>query len=84
MRVERYAREVEVVISDRGEGVDPADLPRLMAPFQQGENALTRHGEGAGLGLPISDLTCKAMGGSLRISSRPGHGLIARVRLPAG
>ena len=26
---------------------------RLMQPFEQGENALTRQAEGAGLGLPI-------------------------------
>ena len=83
MRVERLSREIEIVIADEGEGVDPADLPRLMGPFEQGENALTRHREGAGLGLPIRDLTCKAMNGSLRLSSRPGHGLVARVRLPA-
>ncbi len=84
LRVEQLADQVEIVIADRGEGVDPADLPRLMGPFEQGENALTRHREGAGLGLPITDLTCKAMNGSLRLTSRLGHGLIARVRLPAG
>jgi signal transduction histidine kinase len=54
-----------------------------MGPFQQGENALTRRGEGAGLGLPIADLTCRAMGGRLKLESTPGQGLTAKVRLPA-
>lgn len=74
---------VEILIRDQGEGVDPAELHRLMAPFQQGENALTRKGEGAGLGLPIADLTCKAMSGRLRLSRNPGGGMTAQVRLPA-
>ena len=79
-----HAGEIEIVVEDEGEGVDPSDLPRLMGPFQQGENALTRRGEGAGLGLPIADLTCKAMGGRLRLQCEPGRGVRAHIRLPAG
>ena len=75
--------DVDLVIRDHGDGVDPDDLGRLMAPFEQGENALTRKGEGAGLGLPIADLTCLAMGGRLRLTSAPGEGLTAVARLPA-
>jgi len=63
--------------------VEPGELTRLMAPFEQGENALTRRGEGAGLGLPIAELTCRAMGGRLRLSSSKGAGLTASIRLPA-
>jgi len=74
---------VEIDIQDQGPGVDPGDIPRLLRPFEQGENALTRRSEGAGLGLPICDLLCQAMNGRLRISSEPGKGLTARVRLPA-
>jgi signal transduction histidine kinase len=75
---------VEIEITDDGPGVEPSELPRLMRPFEQGENALTRHSEGAGLGLPICDLLCQAMGGRLRLESAPGAGFTARVRLPAG
>ncbi|WP_293907078.1 HAMP domain-containing sensor histidine kinase [Phenylobacterium sp.] len=73
---------VEITIHDDGDGVDPDDLPRLMAPFEQGENALVRKAEGAGLGLPIADLTAKAMDGRLKLTSTPGQGLTATVRLP--
>lgn len=83
IRTARDSAFVEIVIEDDGEGVDPADLPRLMTPFEQGEHALIRRGEGAGLGLPIADLTCQAMGGRLRLSCHPGAGLAARVRLAA-
>ena len=74
---------VRIMIEDDGEGIDPADIPRLMRPFEQGQNALTRSTEGAGLGLPIVSLLCQSMGGGLRLGNLPGHGLRAEVVLPA-
>ena len=76
--------QVMIAIADDGPGVDPADIPRLLRPFEQGDNALTRRNEGAGLGLPIVNLLCQAMGGRLTLESRPGEGLRAVVRLPRG
>jgi signal transduction histidine kinase len=69
------------MIEDDGQGVDPAELPRLLKPFEQGENALVRRAEGAGLGLSICELTCRAMGGRLKLRSAPGKGLVALVTL---
>jgi hypothetical protein len=73
---------VEIEIRDHGEGVDPADLPRLIRPFEQGGATLTRASEGAGLGLPIVDLLTRAMDGGLRLKSTPGQGFTAIVTLP--
>lgn len=84
VHAETVGHDVEISIQDEGEGLDPSEVHRLMGPFEQGENALTRRGEGAGLGLPIADLTCRAMGGRLRLITAPGEGVCARVRLPAG
>lgn len=81
VRIEIHDGHVDIFVEDDGDGVDPADLPRLMLPFEQGENALVRRAEGAGLGLPICELTCRAMGARLLLSSAPGKGLSARVRL---
>ena len=75
--------EVEIRIVDQGAGLDAAEIPRVLRPFEQGDNALTRRSEGAGLGLPIVDLLCQAMTGRLRLVSEPGQGLTAVVRLPA-
>lgn len=72
---------VTIEIEDDGDGVDPADLPRLLRPFEQGENALTRACDGAGLGLPIVQLLAEAMGGSLTLRSAPGEGFTASVLL---
>ena len=74
---------VRIRIEDDGEGIDPEEIPRLMRPFEQGENALTRSTEGAGLGLPIVSLLCQAMDGAFRIQSAPGRGVTAEVLLPA-
>lgn len=83
VRARRIAEEVEIVVEDHGEGLDPDDLPRLMQPFEQGDGALTRSTEGAGLGLPIVRLLCEAMGGRVALDGRPGEGAVATVVLPA-
>ena len=75
--------EVEIRVLDQGPGLAAADIPRVLRPFEQGADALTRRGEGAGLGLPIVDLLCQAMAGRLRLACEPGEGLTAIVRLPA-
>jgi signal transduction histidine kinase len=82
VRARRVGLEVEITIEDHGDGVDPADIPRLMRPFEQGEAALTRAVDGAGLGLPIVGLLCEAMGGGFELDGRPDKGVSATVRLP--
>jgi signal transduction histidine kinase len=74
---------VRILIEDDGPGVPPDEIERLMRPFEQGENALTRQAEGAGLGLPIVALLCRAMGGAFRLVAEPGRGLRAEVLLPS-
>jgi signal transduction histidine kinase len=83
IRAETVGQCVDISIIDQGPGVDPAEIPRLLLPFEQGENALTRRSEGAGLGLPIVELLCVAMDGRLKLTSAAGQGLTANVRLPA-
>ena len=72
---------VRLEIVDEGPGVDPADLARLMQPFEQGEDALSRHSDGAGLGWPLVRLLVKAMGGEFRVEPGLGEGLKAVVTL---
>jgi signal transduction histidine kinase len=79
---ERSGDRVEIVMRNEGEGVDSAELSRLVRPFEQGANALTGHGQGAGLGLAVCDAACRAMGGELRLVSERGQGFAAHVVLP--
>ncbi|MDO9337684.1 MAG: HAMP domain-containing sensor histidine kinase [Caulobacter sp.] len=74
---------VHIAIADQGPGVDPDDIPRLLKPFEQGQCALTRRNNGAGLGLAIVEALSSAMGGSLSIQSALGQGLTAHLSLPA-
>jgi signal transduction histidine kinase len=70
-------------VVDEGPGVPNQDLARILRPFEQGGDALTRRSEGAGLGLPIARLLTECMGGKLRLHSEPGRGLCASLYLPA-
>lgn len=72
---------VTLTLIDQGPGVAQHDIPRLLRPFEQGENALTRRGEGAGLGLPLAYMLCRGMGGGLALGPGPDGGLKAVVRL---
>jgi signal transduction histidine kinase len=78
----RRGESILAEVKDQGPGLAPAEFARVMRPFEQGENALTRRSEGAGLGLPIANMLCDSMGGRLRLRSQPGEGLTAVVRLP--
>ena len=84
VRVSVYERlgEIQIRIQDQGPGIDASQISRLLGAFEQGESGLTRTSEGAGLGLPICELTCKAMSGSMVLHSPEGEGLTVTVTLP--
>jgi PAS domain S-box-containing protein len=74
--------QVEIHVSDEGEGLSAEQLAHLFQPF----NRLGREGgqiEGTGLGLVISRHLAEAMGGQLQAQSRPGTGSTFIVSLPA-
>ena len=72
---------VHISVEDDGAGLDPAEVPRLMQPFEQGENALVRRAEGAGLGWPLVRLLARSMGGRFEVETAPGKGLKAILTL---
>jgi CheY-like chemotaxis protein len=60
---------IRLEVTDTGMGM-PADLiPRLFAPFEQGERTVTRKFGGLGLGLAISKALVEAHGGAITASS---------------
>lgn len=67
-------------VEDTGCGIDPEDQSRLMQPFVQ-VGAQSKQ-QGTGLGLAISRQFVELMGGSLTLTSTPGHGSSFRVELP--
>jgi len=70
-------------ILDRGPGLASDDVDRVLRPFDDGDYALTRRTEGAGLGLPITRLTCDLMDADLWLHNRQDGGLAACVVLPS-
>jgi len=60
---------IRIEVSDSGEGIDPAILPRLFNAFEQGEVRTTRQFAGLGLGLAISKRLVDAHGGTITAHS---------------
>ncbi|HWB52508.1 MAG TPA: HAMP domain-containing sensor histidine kinase [Stellaceae bacterium] len=77
------AGELVVTIRDTGCGI-PADyLDRVLEPFGQVEDHLTRENEGVGLGLPLARAITGLHGGTLSLSSELGAGTAVAVTLPS-
>jgi signal transduction histidine kinase len=69
-------------IRDTGQGVAPEDLERVLQPFGQLEDHLTRQNSGIGLGLPVARALVRLHGGDLTLTSEPGVGTTVEIRLP--
>ena len=76
------ARSAQIDVADNGRGIAPEHLPRLFDRFYRADAARSRAAGGAGLGLSIARLLVHAHGGELTLSSTPGVGTVASVRLP--
>jgi PAS domain S-box-containing protein len=79
----RTASQLEIAVTDTGEGIDPDFLPHVFEAFRQGETPSTRVHGGLGLGLSIVRYMAEAHGGSVTAQSE-GRGKGARfsVSLP--
>jgi signal transduction histidine kinase len=72
--------EVEIVVSDNGEGMSAEECARAFDPFHSGGKAERR--SGLGLGLPLTRQFIEAHGGTISLTSEPDHGTTVVVRLP--
>ena len=75
-------REVRIAVSDRGRGIDVADLPHVFEPFHRGRYAIEQQIQGSGLGLNLVKRIVDAHGGSVCVESTPGHGATFTISLP--
>jgi signal transduction histidine kinase len=76
--------DLVISIKDTGIGIAPEHLQRVMRPFEQVADHLTKENEGAGLGLPIARALIELHGGELVLSSTPGAGTTVALRVPRG
>ena len=73
---------VVVHVADTGIGIAPEKLSRVIEPFAQADDILTRNHEGTGLGLSLSKALVELHGGTLTIDSEVGQGTTVSVRFP--
>jgi len=71
-----------ISIKDTGVGIPPEHLQRVLSPFEQVADHLTKENEGTGLGLPIARALIELHGGNLTLSSDLGMGTTVALRLP--
>ena len=76
LRVGRRDGDIEIVVEDRGSGIDARHLHRLFDPFY------TTREEGNGLGLAIVERVVKAHHGRVTIANRNGGGARVTMILP--
>ncbi len=74
---------IELAVTDTGEGIPPADIPRLTERFYRVDRARSRELGGTGLGLAIVKHIVQLHHGSLKIESRLREGTTVTVWLPA-
>lgn len=83
LAVDEGARRANVRVRDTGVGIDPAFLPRVFEPFEQGDRSLDRSQGGLGLGLALVKGLVGLHGGEAEAhSDGPGRGAEFVVRLP--
>jgi len=70
--------EIEIAFEDTGAGIAPEDLPRVFEPY------FTTKEVGIGLGLAMTRKIVEEHGGRILLTSQPGAGTRARLRLPLG
>ena len=75
--------EVQISVSDRGDGIPPEELSRIFEPFYRSPAARAAQIHGTGLGLPLSRSIVEAMKGKLTVESRPRLGSTFTLHIPA-
>jgi PAS domain S-box-containing protein len=80
---EQGAGRLLIEVADTGPGIAAGAQEKLFQRFSRVDSSSTRAKGGTGLGLAICRRLADAMGGSVSLRSRPGHGSTFRVDLTA-
>ena len=84
LRLTRLNSEIEISVSDDGQGISPDFLPHVFDRFRQQDSTTARQHGGLGLGLAIVRHLVELHGGSVRVESvGEGRGATFTITLPA-
>jgi signal transduction histidine kinase len=72
----------DVLVEDNGPGIPEDDRQRVFEPFVRLESSRNEATGGTGLGLTLVKAIAEGHGGGVRLETRPGGGLRARMHLP--
>lgn len=74
---------IRIVVQDRGIGVKPPDMPAIFLPFARGDKADQYDPDGIGVGLTLSRLVIRELGGDIVWRSRSDNtGSEFEIKLP--
>ena len=76
--------DLQIEVRDTGIGIAQAQQADIFDKFSQADDSPSRAHGGAGMGLAIARQLVTLMGGSIGVTSAPGHGAAFRLRLPLG
>jgi two-component system CheB/CheR fusion protein len=79
IRAKAIGNEIEVVVWDKGIGIEAVNLTKVFEGFFRVDSPYSRVTEGTGLGLPLAKKLVELHGGQLSVES-PGLGLGTSVR----
>jgi signal transduction histidine kinase len=84
LRAQRVDENVQIIVSDTGEGIVAEELPYIFERFWRGDTSRTHtDGAGAGLGLAIAKQLVDAHHGTIDVTSSAEIGTCFTISLPA-
>ncbi len=72
-----------LTVRDTGIGMAEEDLRVALEAFGRADSSRARATEGAGIGLPLTQLLMELHGGRMKIVSKPGDGTLVTLHFPA-
>ena len=74
--------DLEIELTDAGRGVNPEDQAHLFEPFYRAADSTERNPLSSGVGLALVKRQVERNGGSIILTSEPGHGARFTLRVP--
>lgn len=81
MTVRYRSQTATIEITDTGMGIAPEDLELIFEPFERGSSPDAAMQPGIGLGLAITRVLARILGGEITVSSVPGKGSSFRLHM---